>query len=328
MDWPNEPKMAMAANWGYESSALVPQNSSSSSSTIDCSVDLRLGHLSHFGSNQLPMASIVGPTSQALAALPVPNPVPRRQREKEVYCLVEGCNADLSKSRDYHRKHKVCETHSKTAVVIVGGKEQRFCQQCSRFHSVAEFDAQKRSCRKRLLFHNRRRRKPLQDDSISSRGLFANQHGTRLSSYQQIYSAIDATPEPVRMSNLYSLRNDQTTLHASSALNLNSQNFFNSTSTYLGAIGSTRHEHVPVSDCALSLLSSSPYYNQPSNNSSNLQICHSLQMQENNQFHAGLNVSVMHVSEGVSLTGFQYNGLYEEGSASGNIGLSPPFSWQ
>lgn len=48
------------------------------------------------------------------------------------YCQVHGCNKDLSSSKDYHKRHKVCELHSKTPKVIVGGIEQRFCQQCSR----------------------------------------------------------------------------------------------------------------------------------------------------------------------------------------------------
>ncbi|KAL0357747.1 UNVERIFIED_CONTAM: Squamosa promoter-binding-like protein 13A [Sesamum calycinum] len=82
------------------------------------------------------------------------------------HCLVDGCNADLSLCRDYHRRHKVCEIHSKTPKVTIGGREQRFCQQCSRFHSLVEFDEGKRSCRKRLDGHNRRRRKP-QPDSLS-----------------------------------------------------------------------------------------------------------------------------------------------------------------
>lgn len=82
------------------------------------------------------------------------------------HCLVDGCNADLSLCRDYHRRHKVCEAHSKTPIVTIGGREQRFCQQCSRFHSLVEFDEGKRSCRKRLDGHNRRRRKP-QPDSIN-----------------------------------------------------------------------------------------------------------------------------------------------------------------
>ncbi|KAK4265063.1 hypothetical protein QN277_026165 [Acacia crassicarpa] len=80
--------------------------------------------------------------------------------QQVVSCLVDGCNSDLSKCRDYHRRHKVCELHSKTPKVTVRGQEQRFCQQCSRFHSLEEFDEGKRSCRKRLDGHNRRRRKP------------------------------------------------------------------------------------------------------------------------------------------------------------------------
>ncbi|KAE9588883.1 putative transcription factor SBP family [Lupinus albus] len=75
-------------------------------------------------------------------------------------CLVDGCNFDLSDCRKYHKRHRVCEKHSKTFVVLVGGKQQRFCQQCSRFHALGEFDDIKRSCRKRLDGHNRRRRKP------------------------------------------------------------------------------------------------------------------------------------------------------------------------
>nr|AVV48331.1 squamosa promoter binding-like protein [Litchi chinensis] len=75
-------------------------------------------------------------------------------------CQVYGCNKDLSSSKDYHKRHKVCEVHTKTPKVIVNGNEQRFCQQCSRFHLLAEFDESKRSCRRRLAGHNERRRKP------------------------------------------------------------------------------------------------------------------------------------------------------------------------
>ncbi|XP_073220160.1 uncharacterized protein [Cicer arietinum] len=74
-------------------------------------------------------------------------------------CQAEGCNADLSQAKHYHRRHKVCEFHSKAATVIAAGLTQRFCQQCSRFHLLSEFDNGKRSCRKRLADHNRRRRK-------------------------------------------------------------------------------------------------------------------------------------------------------------------------
>lgn len=47
-------------------------------------------------------------------------------------CQVEGCNLDLVSAKDYHRRHKICERHSKSPKVIVAGMERRFCQQCSR----------------------------------------------------------------------------------------------------------------------------------------------------------------------------------------------------
>ncbi|KNA06136.1 hypothetical protein SOVF_183860 [Spinacia oleracea] len=75
-------------------------------------------------------------------------------------CQVEGCNLDLSSAKDYHRKHRVCESHSKCPKVVINGLERRFCQQCSRFHGMSEFDQKKRSCRRRLSDHNARRRKP------------------------------------------------------------------------------------------------------------------------------------------------------------------------
>ncbi|RDX63790.1 Squamosa promoter-binding-like protein 1, partial [Mucuna pruriens] len=74
-------------------------------------------------------------------------------------CQVEDCSADLSKAKDYHRRHKVCEMHSKASKALVGNAMQRFCQQCSRFHLLQEFDEGKRSCRRRLAGHNKRRRK-------------------------------------------------------------------------------------------------------------------------------------------------------------------------
>ncbi|KAL1189580.1 Squamosa promoter-binding-like protein 12 [Cardamine amara subsp. amara] len=79
---------------------------------------------------------------------------------RAICCQVENCRADLSKVKDYHRRHKVCEMHSKATSALVGGIMQRFCQQCSRFHVLEEFDEGKRSCRRRLAGHNKRRRKP------------------------------------------------------------------------------------------------------------------------------------------------------------------------
>nr|GMD25590.1 squamosa promoter-binding-like protein 6 [Ipomoea batatas] len=76
-----------------------------------------------------------------------------------IICQVDGCKMDLSSSKYYHQRHRVCVEHSKTIKAILHGVEQRFCQQCSRFHLLAEFDDDKRSCRKRLACHNKRRRK-------------------------------------------------------------------------------------------------------------------------------------------------------------------------
>ncbi|KAK8968225.1 Squamosa promoter-binding-like protein 10 [Platanthera guangdongensis] len=84
-------------------------------------------------------------------------------------CQAEGCTADLAGAKHYHRRHKVCDFHSKAAAVFFpGGVQQRFCQQCSRFHRLAEFDETKRSCRKRLAEHNRRRRKPQPQPSMKN----------------------------------------------------------------------------------------------------------------------------------------------------------------
>lgn len=47
-------------------------------------------------------------------------------------CQVEDCRADLSNAKDYHRRHKVCDMHSKASKALVGNAMQRFCQQCSR----------------------------------------------------------------------------------------------------------------------------------------------------------------------------------------------------
>ncbi|XP_076906491.1 squamosa promoter-binding protein 1-like [Bidens hawaiensis] len=75
------------------------------------------------------------------------------------FCQVENCTSDMSRAKTYHRRHKVCEFHAKAPIVVMTGRQQRFCQQCSRFHDIAEFDDAKRSCRRRLAGHNERRRK-------------------------------------------------------------------------------------------------------------------------------------------------------------------------
>ncbi|KAG0462571.1 hypothetical protein HPP92_021047 [Vanilla planifolia] len=155
---------------------------------MDCSVDLKLGGLGDFG-----LADKWKEHSRASALPPAAASLAKRPRmpgggSQNVSCLVDGCRSDLSNCREYHRRHKVCEVHSKTPIVLVGDQEQRFCQQCSRFHLLAEFDDVKRSCRKRLDGHNRRRRKP-QIDPINPGNLYPSSHGTGFTSYPQTFPA-------------------------------------------------------------------------------------------------------------------------------------------
>ncbi|CAK9330310.1 unnamed protein product [Citrullus colocynthis] len=142
------------------------------------SVDLKLGQVS----NNMGTKYVVNEPGVFKVA-PSPSEPSKRARgsgngTQPLSCLVDGCVSDLSNYRDYHRRHKVCELHSKTPQVSIGGLKQRFCQQCSRFHSLNEFDEGKRSCRKRLDGHNRRRRKP-QSDSLS-RSILSHYQGSQL----------------------------------------------------------------------------------------------------------------------------------------------------
>lgn len=139
------------------------------------SVDLKLGRLGDLGdgstdkfkdTKSLRVSSPSGSSRRARALNGTQN----------VSCLVDGCTSDLRNCREYHRRHRVCERHSKTPVVIIGGQEKRFCQQCSRFHSLGEFDEVKRSCRKRLDGHNRRRRKTQPESFYLGSGNFLSNH--------------------------------------------------------------------------------------------------------------------------------------------------------
>lgn len=72
------------------------------------------------------------PAIPASSVTPTKRPRSNPQTTHAARCQVEGCSLDLSSAKDYHRKHRVCENHSKCPKVIVGGLERRFCQQCSR----------------------------------------------------------------------------------------------------------------------------------------------------------------------------------------------------
>ncbi|GFR41435.1 hypothetical protein Agub_g2123, partial [Astrephomene gubernaculifera] len=65
-------------------------------------------------------------------------------------CRVPGCTSDLSRDLAYFRKYRICREHLKSPVLMVEGVPSRFCQQCSRFHHIREFDGPQRTCRMML----------------------------------------------------------------------------------------------------------------------------------------------------------------------------------
>lgn len=83
----------------------------------------------------------------------------RRNDKGDVLCHVEGCETVMSEETAYFRRYKICRKHLKSNYLIVGGIQQRFCQQCGKFHEVEKFDGTKRNCRATLVRHNRRRKK-------------------------------------------------------------------------------------------------------------------------------------------------------------------------
>lgn len=74
-------------------------------------------------------------------------------------CQVAGCEADISELKGYHRRHRVCLTCANASSVLIEGEDKRYCQQCGKFHLLADFDEGKRSCRRKLERHNKRRRR-------------------------------------------------------------------------------------------------------------------------------------------------------------------------
>lgn len=116
-------------------------------------------------------------TTATITVWPAASPVAAPPR-----CQVEGCGVVLSNTKEYYRRHKVCEIHSKAPKVVVLGLQQRFCQQCSRFHGMTEFDEAKRSCRRRLEGHNQRRRKGTLPNSLPRN--FPHSHDTLMAEQQ------------------------------------------------------------------------------------------------------------------------------------------------
>lgn len=85
-------------------------------------IGLNLGHRTYFSSEDSLAIDRLFRRSRGLHQLS--QHIPR--------CQAEECKVDLSGAKHYHRRHKVCEFHSKATVVVANGLHQRFCQQCSR----------------------------------------------------------------------------------------------------------------------------------------------------------------------------------------------------
>ncbi|XP_010279431.1 PREDICTED: squamosa promoter-binding-like protein 7 [Nelumbo nucifera] len=81
-------------------------------------------------------------------------------------CQVPGCEVDISELKGYHRRHRVCLRCANATSVVLDGQSKRYCQQCGKFHILSDFDEGKRSCRRKLERHNKRRRRK----AVDSRG--------------------------------------------------------------------------------------------------------------------------------------------------------------
>ena len=81
----------------------------------------------------------------------------RRRVSKSGACRVDGCEIKLSDMSKYARRHMICEVHLKSLEVFWKGKRQRFCQKCTRFQELSQFDGARHSCRKGLSLQRNRR---------------------------------------------------------------------------------------------------------------------------------------------------------------------------
>ncbi|RMZ54530.1 hypothetical protein APUTEX25_001702, partial [Auxenochlorella protothecoides] len=88
-----------------------------------------------------------------------PAPAPARKPVRENVCQADGCHKPLANLTFYHQRNRICEEHIKAPSFLKDGELLRFCQRCGVSHPLAEFDGQRKSCRKQLEKHNARRRK-------------------------------------------------------------------------------------------------------------------------------------------------------------------------
>ncbi|KAF9605281.1 hypothetical protein IFM89_015897 [Coptis chinensis] len=84
---------------------------------------------------------------------------PRLGAGRLLRCQIPGCEVDISQLKGYHKRHRVCLRCANATSVFLDGQEKRYCQQCGKFHILPDFDEGKRSCRRKLERHNKRRRR-------------------------------------------------------------------------------------------------------------------------------------------------------------------------
>jgi hypothetical protein len=63
---------------------------------------------------------------------------------------IPGCGKDLSGSKRYYLRYRLCMEHLNMSCLIINGVPSRFCQKCVNFHELSSFDADKRCVISRL----------------------------------------------------------------------------------------------------------------------------------------------------------------------------------
>lgn len=97
---------------------------------------------------------------------------------------MEGCNKDIRVEKDYYQRYRICEEHLKLGSLLKDGIPQRFCQQCGRFHELAEFDGDKRCVPLPLS-----RRGGFQTDLLDQADCMLQSHTLRSASMQSFHTA-------------------------------------------------------------------------------------------------------------------------------------------
>lgn len=83
---------------------------------------------------------------------------PSNEKTETIICQVCAKEVPSNSIRKYIRVRKVCNGCRTSECVVKNGKKMRFCQLCSWFHPVDNFEGKRHSCKNALEKHNQRRR--------------------------------------------------------------------------------------------------------------------------------------------------------------------------